>query len=135
MAIDEASRRREEFQEASAPVVLADGQTWHIPKPFIAIFPSFVDGRAVNGFRHLTYGPDLDAHMGAIREEEEPIDRLLLVLTLGAYLLRRNYDLTDDELDELFVYRMDDEQSAEMVKAILDVAAGRGKKASSGGDS
>jgi hypothetical protein len=133
--IDERSRRREEFQEASAWVKLADGNEWAIPKPYISIFPSFVDGKAVNGFRHLTYGPDLDAHMEAIREEEEPIDRLLLVLTLGAYLLRRNYDLTDAELDDLFVYRFDDERSAEMVKAILDVAAGRGKKASSGGDS
>jgi hypothetical protein len=110
-------------------------QPWAIPKPYIAIFPTFRDGVAESGFRHLTYGPDLDAHMDAIRECEEPIDRLLLVLTLGAYLLRRNYELTDDELDDLFVYRMDDEQSAEMVKAILDVAAGRGKKASSGGDS
>jgi hypothetical protein len=133
--IDEESRRREEFQEASTWVTLADGQRWAIPKPYLAIFPTFRDGLAVESFQHLTYGPHIDAMMEAIRECEDLEGRLLKVLTMGAYLLHRNYDLSDAELEELFVYRLDDPASAEMVGAILDVAAGRGKKVRSGGDS
>ena len=44
--IDEKSRRKESFdQRNSVPVVLADGQTWHLPKPWLELHPVFRDGK------------------------------------------------------------------------------------------
>jgi hypothetical protein len=129
MLIPEAEARKDDIDLAnSAPVVLADGQTWYLPKPWYVIRPSFADGRMV-GCDRLTYGPDLDPLVRRIRAEEDPFLLTYEIMSLGAFLLRRNYDLTDGEIEPLFEYRVGDPASRDMRAAILDVAEGVGPKA------
>ena len=123
--IDEASRRRDEFDpEHSAPVVLSDGQTWYLPKPWVAIHPVFEGGKIVRTWACLTCGPDLDALVGAIAEAEG-VEAISAVMMLGAFLLLRNYDLADDEVSSLFVYTARQQASEDMVRAIISTATGR----------
>ena len=45
------------FDEAnSAPVVLADGQTWYVPKPWLEVRPVFRGGKPSTAYRVLTCG-------------------------------------------------------------------------------
>lgn len=134
--IDERSRRREEFaEEYSVPIVLADGQAWRFPKPWLAIRPIFRDGVPVDRWRWPTYGPELDTLVEAIGEVEDPVDQIVTVMALGAFLLLRQYSLSDAELESLFVYRPGEEASREMVEAIIATATGTGgpKRSAAGG--
>lgn len=132
--IDELSRRKEGFDLAhSAPVTLSDGQTWYVPKPWVALTPVFSDGKAISTWGGLTCGPDLDllvSAVGSLQGEES----LLATMTLGAFLVQRNYDVSDAEMSDLFVWRSGDPESEAMIRQIIDVATGRnGPKASGAG--
>ena len=60
--LDEAAKRKPNFDERNAaPVVLADGQTWYVPKPWLEVRPVFRGGKAVRAYPVLTCGPELDA--------------------------------------------------------------------------
>lgn len=53
--IDEAAKRRETFDlAASAPVVLSDGQTWYLPRPFLELRPTFAGGKVAGTYPVLT---------------------------------------------------------------------------------
>ena len=107
--IDELSRRRADFQaDSSVPVVLADGQPWHIPKPWIDIkAPSH----------------EHDALIAAIDQSEGSVECVEEVCTLAAKMLLRNYELADDELTTLLAYR-DDEGSSAWVSSVVEIACG-----------
>ena len=107
--LDEKSRRKETFdQRNSVPVVLADGQAWHLPKPWLDVHPVFRDGKAHSSFPVLTYGPELDALVKSMGECEDNSSLLVGAASLGAYLLSQNYHLSDADLDQLFVFRIGD---------------------------
>ena len=56
------SKRKPNFDDCnSALVVLADGQSWHVPKPWLEIRPVFRRGKAVTAYPVLTCGAELDA--------------------------------------------------------------------------
>src|SRR5262245_42909255 len=100
--LSEMDKRRPELNErTSVPVVLADGQAWQFPKPWLEIHAVFHDGKA-NGDTYpvLTCGPELDALVDALGQCEGNDAVLCGAATLGAHLLRRNYDLTDAERDQ-----------------------------------
>lgn len=121
----EALKRRDDLDEVrSVPVVMADGQTWLLPKPWVAVHPVFKDGRPVDDWKCLTYGPELDALVENVAEAEG-IASVLAGVALAAHLLRRNYDLSDDELAEVLVYRCGDPASQAMLRTVFDVATGR----------
>jgi len=122
----ERYRRRPDFTtEHCAPIKLSDGQEWYFPRPWLEIIPVFQDGKAVDYDRMLTCGDELDILIQAISGEEDPITQRLAVLTLGAFLIRRNYDVTDEELSRLFVLRPGEPDSEEMLKQIIEVATGK----------
>lgn len=122
----ESLKRREGFDAGrSHPVVLSDGQTWLLPKPWIAIHPVFRDGRPVDEWRCLTYGPELDALIERIKDSDDLVEQVTAGVALAALLLTRNYDLTDDELAEVLVYRAGDPASRAMLESVLDVVTGR----------
>jgi len=124
--INERSKRREEFDESrSNPVVLSDGQTWHLPKPWVAIHPMFEGGKPVDNWKCFTYGPELDALVEAIGEAEGTVASVMAGVGLAAYLLLRNYELNDAELAEVLVYNAGDPASHDMLSAVFDVALGR----------
>jgi hypothetical protein len=74
----------------------------------------------------LTCGNELDTLLEAIGTEEDGISQAMLILTLGAFLLMRNYDIKDEELGRLFILRPNDPDSDRILHEILDVATGHG---------
>ena len=137
MAIDETTKRKPNFDERnSAPVVLADGQTWHVPKPWLEIRPVFRGGRAVHAYPVLTCGPELDGLVEAMAECDDLDSQVVAVASLAAYLLRWHYELTDAELDGLLCFRAADDTSLKWLRDVFAIAVGRnGPKAfGAGGD-
>ncbi len=122
---DERAKRKPGFDERNAAwITLADGRRWAIPKPWLEVHAAFRGGRAVASRPALTYGPELDALIGAIGECRDNAALLIAAASLGAYLLRHHYDLADDELDRLFAVRAGDPSSWDWVQSLLGVATG-----------
>jgi hypothetical protein len=121
----EKYRRKPDFDlEYCTPVGLADGQEWYLPRPWLEVHPIFRDGKAVNCTEMLTCG-ELDPLLKLIGEEgDDPLRQSMHVLTLGALLLQRNYDVEDAELSRLFILRPGDSDSDRMITSIIDVATG-----------
>ena len=123
--IDEKSKRRENFDERnSAPVVLADGQAWHVPKPWLEIRPVFREGRAVAAYPVLTCGPELDELVEAMADCEDLPSQVMAIASAAAWLLKWHYDLKDSELDTLLAFRKADESSLAWMRAVVDIAMG-----------
>jgi hypothetical protein len=137
MSLDERAKRRESFDDRNSQwVALADGQTWAFPKPWLEVHAAFRDGKVVSHFPVLTYGPELDALVKAIGECQDNTALLSGAASLGAYLLAQNYDLSDEDLDQLFAFRVGDLSSWDWARAVIDVATGQsGPKVSSDGAS
>ena len=133
--LDEQAKRKDNFDERnSASVVLADGQTWHLPKPWLEIRPMFRRGRAVSSYPVLTYGAELDALVEAISECEDRTGQLVGLCTLAAYLLQWHYELADGDLDGLLAFRAADPASAKWTETVIEVATGQsGPKVSRAG--
>ena len=122
----EQYRRRDGFapdERTSTPVTLADGQVWHLGRPWLELVPIFRDGKPVDHARVLTCGDELDFLLELIARAKPGPAQILAVMAVGAFLLRRNYDLEDDELNRLFVFRGDDDSQA-MLRAIISTATG-----------
>jgi hypothetical protein len=122
---DERAKRHPEFDEPNSTwITLADGGRWAFPKPWLEIHATFRDGRAVASRPVLTYGPELEELIDAIDRCRDDAALLVGAASLGAYLLRRNYDLSDDDLDRLFAVRVGDPSSWEWAKAVIGLATG-----------
>lgn len=150
--LNEMEKRRPEFAPESNPVVLDDGQTWYLPKPMVSLRPQFSGGKSAGLAAMTTLGDEFDSLIKAIDDgnefnraieageiDAEPYDlatNINDVLNVGAFLLLRNYDLTDAELISLFAWRggKDLGTSNAMATAILDTARGRAPKAYGDGD-
>jgi hypothetical protein len=125
--IDERAKRRPEFEERNSVwIALADGSRWAFPKPWLEVHASFREGRAVSSHPVLTYGPQLDELIAAIGECRDNAALLIGAASLGAFLLRHNYDLSDEDLDRLFAVRVGDPSSWDWARAVIDVATGAG---------
>ena len=123
--IDEMARRRSDFDAGHAVwITLADGMPWAFPKPWLEIHATFEGGRAVASRQVLTYGPELEELIEAIERCRDNAALLVGAATLGAYLLRRNYDLGDRELDRLFSVRAKDPSSWQWAREVIGVATG-----------
>lgn len=122
----EKHRRLPEFApEGCMPIRLADGHEWYFPRPWLVVSPIFRDGKAVERTKQITCGPELDVLIKAIAEEDDPPRQVLHVMTLGALLLKRNYELDDADFERLFVYKVGSNESDEMLRSIMDVATGK----------
>lgn len=117
-------------------MVLADGQSWYLPRPWLEVHAVFDAGAAVGESPRLTYGPELDALIEAIGDCEDNAALLCGAASLGSYLIRVHYELTDQDLDNLFAFRVGDPSSWGWVKTVMDVATGQsGPKRGRGGAS
>jgi hypothetical protein len=120
----EKHRRKPEFDpEGCVAIRLDDGQEWYFPRPYLEINPVFHEGKVINSIRCLTCGPELDLLIQMIGREDDALERIHKIMTLGAFLLLRNYDLLDNELAQLFVFRNKPE-GFECLNWIMDVATG-----------
>jgi hypothetical protein len=118
------------------PIVLADGQEWHFPKPWLEVHGRFAGGKAVATFPVLTCGPELDELVEACSGYTDNTALLCAAATLGAHLLARNYDLADEDLDTLFAFRVGEPGSWDWARAVMDLATGQsGPKRGRGGAS
>jgi hypothetical protein len=124
--LDEKPRRKEGFDPRnSVPVVLADGQEWYVPKPWLEVHPVFRDGKAQSSYPVLTYGPELDAIVKTLGGCDENSALLMGAASLGAHLLLQNYHLSDADLDQLFVFRIGDSLSRDWAMLVLQIATGQ----------
>jgi hypothetical protein len=133
--IDELAKRKPTIDLAhSAPIVLADGQTWHLPKPWLVLQPIFSEGKPISVFPFLAYGDEIDDLIVTIGEASDNAEIIIGVATLASWMLAINYDLTDDDLNGLLWVRRDDLASWDWAKTVMDVATGRDRpKVSSDG--
>ncbi len=125
--IDERTKRKPGFDERNSVwITLADGGRWAFPKPWLEVHATFREGRAVSGRPVLTYGPEIDELVDAIDGCRDNAALIIGVASLGAFLLRHHYDLSDDDLDRLFAVRAGDPSSWGWAEAVIDVATGAG---------
>lgn len=123
--MDEAALRRPDFDETtSVPVVLGDGQAWHLPKPMLWTFiPVVRDGKATAGATG-SFGPAYDALVERLDDAEEFGAKVEALFDLAIDLLRRNYDIPDDRYARLLPFRPADEANQRMWQEVLAVARG-----------
>lgn len=151
----ESERRRKDWRPGN-PVVLADGQEWHLAKPRATFGPDASGG--VRKYLKLGERPgDFEAAKKALDDAAEWNARLLTLtedeqdaewrahpemhpaahaVTLGRLLLLANYDLSEDELAGLLHMSFDaDECPAEFAvyEAVSSTAAGLAPKPRGGG--
>lgn len=116
-------------------VRMADGQEWTFPKPYLALVPH----RTAEGVLALRASPPFGSEFqdGLQRyidlqtsesSEDDILQRLTLRLVLAVELLQRNYDLTDEQVQELFVIEMNSDAATEMWSDINAVILGRNPK-------
>ena len=123
--LDEFTLRMSNFDEAnSVPVVLADGQLWWLPKPWLEIRPVFQDGKADANFPVLTYGQEIDGLIVVQAKCETLDEQLTAVATLAACLLQWHYVLSDQDLDQLLAYRVGEPTSQLWFEQVMAIATG-----------
>lgn len=102
--IEEASKRRPEFDEESVPVDFAAGR-FFLPKPRIVFRRGKVDGKTV-AIPSRTFGVDYDQKLAAVEvaaKDGTVVELMTALFAIAEDLLSRNYELTDDELDAILV--------------------------------
>jgi hypothetical protein len=136
--LDERALRREDFVPGS-PVVLADGQEWELRCPLLRFSR---DNSHPSGFmvRLTMAGVDRFAELMERRKKVIEAEADLKVsdivgieLEVAELLLTANYDLTPEQAADLLLFSYDDEADPEgcaIRDGCMDVAEGRGKKAS-----
>src|SRR4051794_24996971 len=88
--------------ERCTPIVLADKQTWLFQRAHLVIQPIFRDGKAVSYTKQISCGDELDPLVARIAAgNEDPIAQIQDVQVLGALLLKKSYDVTQEELEKL----------------------------------
>jgi hypothetical protein len=129
-AIPEPARRRDDFDARGCEwVALADGQRWALPLPWVELRAHFRGGKAVAAIPAVSYGADVDALLEAIAGCHDPAVLLSGAATLAAELLRRNYELSDAELDALLAFRGGAPDATAWARDVLEVATGqRGRR-------
>lgn len=146
--LNEAAKRRPDAL-LEAPVILGDGQTWYLPKVRTRMartsgsyaFRPVVPG--IPEFHRLVDAIDETAErMSQIPREErkhEDVEAYFNAEFAAAEaLIRRNYELTDEELSDVLSWALDeadDPDGAAVREDILAVIQGEGPKAGSGTDS
>ena len=131
---DEASARRPEFSDGPK-VVLGDGQTWTLPRPWLRLYPNRDgDGRiGVGG--GLSFGSDFEELIDELTgcDPDDHAGRLAIQFRMAASLLLRNYTLTDRDLRRLLVVDAQDPDCRDRWARLNQVLTGRSPKPSADG--
>ena len=127
--IDEPSRIRFGVEIADCePIILADGQAWLFPKPFVDFTPRYEDGRAV-----VVVESEYEPHLAAYADAVTVGDVMRVKFELARTMLLKVYDLTDAEIARLLKTHDGSEEDEARWLSILGVAMGAGPKPSPGG--
>lgn len=132
MKIDEQSRRTERYS-GDVPVVLADGQQWCLPKPRVRYAPKPMPDGNPGSVRRTSFGRGYDEALDEfLRSETDETEggvmrQVNAHLSLASALIRINYDLTDDEVEDLVQLDFSADatpEDAALRAAFLEVAHG-----------
>lgn len=127
--LDEQALRHPEFA-GGVPITLFDGQDWTFPIPIVE---SFYPKRGADGKTRqalgFEWGPDYDDLVEAFVSSEYVRDETLALYDLAFDLLRRNYDVTFDDMRHILKRYKDGDPRYEAMlatyQAIASVAMGR----------
>lgn len=121
--LSEAEKRRPEFAEG-VPVALANGESWHFPRPMVRIRPRIEGGKVVDVAGSFTFGRDYDRQLEAFHAASDGNEQAVALFGMAAGLLARNYDLADDELADLFTFVVGDPAGDAMREDVMEVVIG-----------
>jgi hypothetical protein len=133
---DEQAKRRPTFDPDSVPIELS-GVVVYFPKPRITIRRTHGSNGKSGGEALRSFGPDYDKLTEALIEAggdgKSVHDFAVALFDLAADLIRRNYDVTEDELDSLLSFDVaewsrSDTGLPEPWNQIWEVARGIGPK-------
>ncbi len=125
--MNEAEFRKPTFDlEDTVPVTLGDNTEWRFPRIWFSLRPRFSGGRATAMKLTSSAGTEFDALKQAVEDApgDEGGDWTLAAANLAAYLLSLNYDLTDEQLQELLVFPTTGEHAFALFRTIMAVASG-----------
>jgi hypothetical protein len=123
--LSELQKRKPDLAEHdSVRVTFADGQGWLIPTPWLVFHPVFENGVATHCYRSLGYGAPIDDLVAMIAGLDDFDVIASASATLAGCLLRLQYNLTDDELDQLLAIRADDVESSAWMTTVVEIATG-----------
>lgn len=132
--LNEQALRRPKFEDG-APVVLADGQEWRLPRPRVRLVPDDSD----LGFKVRVAVPGDDGRfqelMDALDDPASNRPAAARELAVARHLLLLNYDLTPAQVADLlqFGYHDNDPEGMAIREAVMGVAFGNGPKPSDAG--
>lgn len=125
--LDETALRRPEFDAAaSEPLVLADGQTWHLRKPLVGMRVE-VDGTGAVTLRvaEERFGRSYtDLLQAYVYDGANDLTVIRSIFGMGVLLLRPNYDVPAERLAELFSLYRDEEASQVRFEALRGFVIG-----------
>lgn len=125
---DEQALRRDTFTEGRE-VVLADGQSWSLARPYV-IFR--IDSTASGFIETLRLDGDDGAFSALMKRydaAETNFEYMTAIALIGHLLLTRNYDLTPDQVGDLMPFGFDeDTEPGRIQQEVMRVARGRGPK-------
>lgn len=137
--IDEASRRRPDWVEGEW-IKLEDGQRWSFPRPIIRLNLRENDGvlgtERPQAETNRKFGDRFWAlHSNLLAAlQGDDMDAIVLAFAEAALdLLRRNYDLATEDLEDVLFFVLNDEANTSMWRSIGDVVRGIGPKPSAAG--
>jgi hypothetical protein len=121
--LNEAEYRRPDFK-GDVEVTLANG-SWWIRKPSVKLRRQAQPDGSRNVVTLVSISPTFDAALvayGIAKETGEGLVSAMFGLVVA--LLRENYDLTDEALDELLVFDGSDPESVETWSVMVNTARG-----------
>jgi len=129
---DEAAKRRPSFDSDSVPVELA-GVLVYLPKPRVMIRRRHDPSGKSTAEGHKSFGADYDALLDRVQAATGDLVELATALfEVAADLLRRNYEISEDELDSLLVFDVTEWSQADGIpepwSTVWAVATGLGPK-------
>ena len=133
--LNEQGLRRAEFSEGRK-IVLADGQEWTFPKPWIRLFPRRGDDGKVAMGGGLTFGSTYNELLDEYAEtdDDDIFGKITVQFRMASLLLVQNYDLTDKHLESLLVLEPDNDDNNEMWRdELLPLLLGYAPKPSADG--
>ena len=133
MPLDEIALRRPEWVEG-VPLLLGDGQEWHVPAPVVA--DDLVLSLGPDGKPQLRCGFAFGAEYNALTdryiEATSGVEEILALVEIAYFLIRLNYNLTFEAAAPLLrVVRpggKGEAENQEMWRRVAEVALGRDPK-------
>lgn len=107
MSLDERSLRRPEFDPQSVPIDFPGRGTWYLPRPRVTYRRERDEGGNQVTRRIRDFGPEYDSLVEAFNAAKTVEDTVTALFDLASDLIRRNYEIGDDDLYSLLVYEVD----------------------------